>query len=266
MADSTIPAPSRPPPARPTPSSGHASADPRAAADPAAAPDPTAAPGPAAAMRSLPSSALTGNEMYLLLRDSVLPRPIAWVSTVDAAGRSNLAPYSFFNVCSADPPVLGFSVGARGRDPASGQWLPKDTLANVRDTREMVVNIVPEALIDEMVRTSAGLQPGDSEFAFAGLSPAPSTAVRAPRVLGAPVAFECRLYGILEIGSSWWVMGEVVHVHVDERVYVGRHKGVNHRVDLTRIESLRPVGRLGRAQYVRLRQIETLLRPDGPND
>jgi flavin reductase (DIM6/NTAB) family NADH-FMN oxidoreductase RutF len=217
-------------------------------------------------MRSLPSSALTGNEMYLLLRDSVLPRPIAWVSTVDAAGRSNLAPYSFFNVCSADPPVLGFSVGARGRDPASGQWLPKDTLANVRDTREMVVNIVPEALIDEMVRTSAGLQPGDSEFAFAGLSPAPSTAVRAPRVLGAPVAFECRLYGILEIGSSWWVMGEVVHVHVDERVYVGRHKGMNHRVDLTQLESLRPVGRLGRAQYVRLRQIETLLRPDGPND
>jgi len=215
--------------------------------------------------RSLPTEALTPDEMYLLLRDSVVPRPIAWVSTVDGEGRTNLAPYSFFNVCSANPPVIGFSVGGQGRDER-GQPIPKDTLVNIRANGEMVVNIVPEAMLHPMVETASRLPPGQSEFEFAGLPSAPSTQVAPPRVAGAPVAFECTVYAIMEIGTSWWVMGRVVNTHVDERAYLGRLKGQDHRVDLLREPATRPVGRLGRALYVRLSDIETVLRRDGPND
>jgi len=215
--------------------------------------------------RSLPAEALSADEMYLLLRDSVVPRPIAWVSTVDPQGRSNLAPYSFFNVCSSDPPVLGFSVGGLGADER-GQQRAKDTLVNIRATREMVVNLVPESMLEPMVLTSSALPPGASEFDFAALPPAPATRVRPPRVAGAPVAFECTTYGIMEIGSSWWVMGRVVHVHVDDRIYVGPRGAQNHRVDPLRDEAMRPVGRLGRALYTRLRDFVTVRRPDGPAD
>ncbi len=217
-------------------------------------------------MRTLAATDLTPGEMYLLLRDAVVPRPIAWVSTVDGEGRCNLAPYSFFNVCSNEPPVLGFAVGPRGRDPATGALVEKDTLANIRATRELVVNIVPEALLVPMVKTSTSLAPGEDEFAFAGLASAPCDIVRAPRVIGAPVAFECELYEIIVIGNHHWVMGEIVRVHLDERIYVGHYKGLDHRVDPLRVESLRPVGRLGRAYYTRLRDLETVLRTDGPND
>ena len=81
--------------------------------------------------REIAASDVSAPEMYLLLRDAITPRPIAWVSTIDVDGRSNLAPYSFFNVCSPDPPILGFSVGGKGRD-ARGQPVPKDTLTNIR--------------------------------------------------------------------------------------------------------------------------------------
>ena len=101
---------------------------------------------------------------------------------------------------------------------------------------------------------------------LAGLTPAACESVRAPRVAGSPVVFECKLYDIIEIGNHHWVMGEVVRTHVDERVYLGQYKGLDHRIDSMKVESLRPVGRLGRANYVRIRDIETVLRADGPND
>lgn len=216
--------------------------------------------------RSLATADLTHDEMYLLLRDSVVPRPVAWVSTVDEQGRANLAPYSFFNVCSAHPPVIGFAVGPRPPAPANDGAEAKDTLANIRATREMVVNMVPEAMLEPMVRTSKNLAPGEDEFTYAGLTPAACESVRAPRVAGSPVVFECTLYDIIEIGNHHWVMGEVVRTHVDDRLYLGLYKGLNHRVDTMKVESLRPVGRLGRANYVRIRDIETVLRADGPND
>jgi flavin reductase (DIM6/NTAB) family NADH-FMN oxidoreductase RutF len=128
------------------------------------------------------------------------------------------------------------------------------------------VNIVPESLAEPMVRTSTDLPPGESEFALAGLDEAPSLHVRPPRVAGAPVAFECRLHDIVPLGTYHWVMARIVHLHVDERAYLGTRKGVNHRIDLLRVQGLRPLGRLGRANYVRLREIETILRSDGPND
>ena len=218
-----------------------------------------------ASTRTLATEDLSVNEMYLLLRDSIVPRPIAWVSTIDDQGRSNLAPYSFFNVCSAHPPVVGFAIGPRPRT-ASGAVIAKDTLANIRAHRELVVNLVPESLLEPMVATSTNLAPGEDEFAHAGLVALPCESVRPPRVAGAPVAFECTLYDVIEIGNHHWVMAQVVRTHVDERIYLGERKGVNHRVDPLQDESLRPVGRLGRANYVRIRDIETVLRVDGPNE
>ncbi|GAB3402804.1 flavin reductase family protein [Massilia agilis] len=213
---------------------------------------------------SLSTSQFQPTEMYFLLRDSVVPRPIAWVSTVSADGAPNIAPFSFFNVVSPYPPVLGFSCGPRG-DNHAGAWIPKDTYTNILATREFVVNIVPEQLMDEMVRTAADLAPGDSEFRYAGLAEAPSAIVKPPRVARAPVAYECKLYDIVDAGANKWIMGSVEYVHIDEAVYVGRKGEQDHRIDLLERLETRPVGRLGRANYVRVREVETRLRRDGPN-
>ena len=214
---------------------------------------------------SLPASAFSPGEMYLLLRDSVLPRPVAWVSTISAGGITNLAPFSFFNVCCPAPPVLGFSCGPRGDNHDDSRRIEKDTERNIRATGEFVVNIAPESLFDPMIRSSDSLPHGQSEFAHAGLAEAASTLVRPPRVAGVPVAYECRLLQIVELGMNHWIMGTVQHVHIDYAVYVGDAGGRRHRVDLLANIETRPIGRLGRAHYVRLRDIETRLRSDGPN-
>lgn len=212
---------------------------------------------------SLSTDDFTPDEFYFLLRDSIIPRPIAWVSSIDVKGNSNLAPYSFFNVCAPHPPILGFSCGPRNEDRSSNDFELKDTLANIKATKEFVVNIVPENLAEPMVRTSDPLPPAASEFAHAGLTPAASTRVASPRVAGSPVAFECVLHDAINLGHSTWVMGRVIHVHIDERVYVGKKRNTNHRVDLLEHTELRPYARLGGAFYARLREIETLVRKDG---
>lgn len=214
---------------------------------------------------SLSADDFQPTEMYFLLRDSVVPRPIAWVSTISADGVSNIAPFSFFNVVSPSPPMLGFSCGPRG-DNHAGEWIPKDTYVNIVATREFVVNIVPEYLMDEMVKTAADLVPGDSEFRYAGLAEAASSIVRPPRVARAPIAYECKLHDILDVGANRWITGSVQHVHIDESVYVGRRGEQNHRIELLERLETRPVGRLGRANYVRTREVETRLRRDGPNN
>ena len=215
---------------------------------------------------SLAATDLRPTEMYFLLRDSIIPRPIAWVSTVNAEGVSNLAPFSFFNVVCPYPAILGFSCGPRGDDHGAAGWIPKDTYSNIVANREFVVNLVPERLTDQMVETAAALPPGESEFPFAGLTEVPSSVVRPPRVLGAPVAYECKLYDIVDAGANKWIMGSVVQVQIDESVYIGQRGEQNHRVDLLEKVENRPVGRLGRANYVRLREIETHMRRDGPNN
>lgn len=220
---------------------------------------------PAPRTISLAAADFEPTEMYFLLRDSIVPRPIAWVSTISDAGQTNVAPFSFFNVVCPDPPVLGFSCGPRGDNHNDQNRLPKDTLLNIRANGEFVVNLSPEALFDQMVKSSEDLPHGQSEFAHSGLREAPSTMVRPPRVAGTPVAFECKVYDILPIGANTWIMGNVVHVHIDEAAYVGTRAGKRHRVDVLEHIAQRPVGRLGRANYVRLREIETRLRKDGPN-
>lgn len=214
---------------------------------------------------SLSASDFGPTEMYFLLRDSILPRPIAWVSTISDAGVTNIAPFSFFNVVSPHPPVLGFSCGPRGDNHGSGEWIPKDTYVNIVANREFVVNIVPEGLRGSMVKTAADLPPEESEFRFAGLDEMRSDTVRPPRVAGAPIAYECKLFDIVDAGSNKWIMGSVQRVHIHEAVYLGRKGEYNHRVDMLRQAQLRPVGRLGRANYVRLTDVDAHLRPDGPN-
>jgi len=214
---------------------------------------------------SFPATELDPAELYLLLRDSVLPRPIAWVSTLSDAGVANLAPFSFFNVCSPSPPVLGFSCGPRGDDHDTVNRVLKDTELNIRAREQFVVNVAPEALMNQMIRSADSLPHGQSEFAHAGLSEAPSTVVAPPRIAGSPVAYECNLLQIVELGTNHWIMGTVVQVHIDPSVYLGAVDGKRHRLDLLAREETRPIGRLGRALYVRLREIEKHARRDGPN-
>lgn len=141
----------------------------------------------------------------------VAPRPIGWVSTLDAQGRRNLAPYSFFNAFNYTPPIVGF---------CSTAW--KDSVANVAATGEFVWNLVTRPLAERMNATSATVEPGVDEFELAGLTPAPSAKVSAPRVLESPVNFECRVTQIVQLKTaagadvqSWIAFGEVVMVHID---------------------------------------------------
>jgi flavin reductase (DIM6/NTAB) family NADH-FMN oxidoreductase RutF len=188
-------------------------------------------------------AAMEPNSVYHLLNSLVVPRPIAWVSTVSEAGVANIAPHSYFTVLSPNPPVVCFS--------SSGV---KDTLHNVRFTGDFVVNVVGEELAEQMNLTSADFPPGESEFAAAGLTPAPSDLVRAPRLAEAPAAMECRLLQVLEIGNApnHVVIGEVVRFHLAGRVW--RDGRVN-------MEALRPVGRLAGSGYSHTRELFRMDRP-----
>ncbi len=141
----------------------------------------------------------------------VAPRPIGWISTLDAEGRVNLAPYSFFNAVCDHPPMVMFS---------SGGW--KHTVANISATREFVCNLVTRPLAEKMNLTSASLPQGASEFGFAGLVPAPSRVVAPPRVAESPAALECRLVEIIQLRDfegakldQYMTIGQVVGVHID---------------------------------------------------
>jgi len=205
------------------------------------------------------------SEMYFLLRDSVLPRPIAWVSTVSRDGVHNLAPFSFFNVCCPSPPVMGFSCGPRGDNHNLEAIVSKDTLQNIRDTGEFVINISTEGLFEPMVDSAQDLPATVSEFDALGIASLPCDLVGARRVALTPIAFECRLNNILPLGKNHWVMGDVVKVHILERVYQGERDGKRHRVDLMNESAMRPLGRLGRAFYCKLTDVMLRARKNGPN-
>lgn len=190
--------------------------------------------------------------MYKLLIGAVVPRPIGWISTVDREGRPNLAPFSFFNVASANPPMLVFAPMIR---PADGAI--KDTLANCRATGEFVVNIAGEDLIEAVNLSSTELPAGVDEFVLAGLSAVPAAAVRPPRVAESKVHFECVVHQIIDLGNepggASLVIGRIAHVHVDESVLLGEDK-----IDLA---ALRPIGRLAGSAYCRVTDIFELERP-----
>src|SRR3984885_4550723 len=197
------------------------------------------------------------SEFYNLLISSVVPRPIAWVSTVNAAGQPNLAPFSFFNAVCADPPLLAFAPGLRRpRQPDAVHGEAKDTLRNIRETREFVVNIVTYELREAMNLTSGEYDASVNEFELAKLTPQPSKIVRPPRVAESPVSFECKLHQILDFStvptSGSLVIGEIVSIHMnDAHLKDGR---------LDR-NSLDLIGRMGGLQYTRTTQRCEMVRP-----
>ncbi len=187
--------------------------------------------------------ALGERERYFLLTSVVVPRPIAWISTLDAQGTRNLAPYSYFNVCSATPPIVHFT-----------STTSRDSLANVRATGEFVVNVVSEDLAQAMRVSSAALYSGEDEFEVAGLQTVPSHAISPPRVAGAKVALECRLRQLLKMGEGTMVFGDVLRVHVERSVWRDGH------VDPT---LLRPVGRLSAPYFTTVSEVYSLDLPEG---
>lgn len=175
---------------------------------------------------------LSVKDMYKLLIGSVVPRPIAWVSTISKDGIPNLAPYSFFNVVSRNPPMLAFSVG-EGTGERKG--MVKDTLQNIRDQKEFVINIMTSSMGNEMAKSAETLPPDIDEFDYADLPSAESEVVAVPRIAEAPVSMECKLHTILQLGDDHLVIGQLVRFHVDDELYE------NGRINL---EKLAPLGRL----------------------
>jgi flavin reductase (DIM6/NTAB) family NADH-FMN oxidoreductase RutF len=153
-------------------------------------------------------SRLDARHCYKLLASSIVPRPIAWIVTCDPQGRSNAAPFSFFNVFSGSPPVI--CVGMGNRDAG-----PKDSLDNIRKTQEFVINLVSEELAQAMNITAIHAPPGVNELEMAQLATVPSTKVKPARIERSPVALECRLRQILEVDAkNAIVVADVVAVHI----------------------------------------------------
>lgn len=196
------------------------------------------------------------------LKAIIAPRPIGWISSIDKEGRPNLAPYSFFNAISEMPPMVGYSVGPNPL--GGGEYREKDSLINVRETGEFVVNIVSADQTHQMNASSAALDHGKSEFDFAGLTPIDSEIVAAPRVKDAPCQLECRLWDILPLPEikdglrNHWVMGTIVGIHIDENVLTEDGK-----VDVLKYN---PLARLGYKDYAQVNEIFELGRPDGDDE
>jgi flavin reductase (DIM6/NTAB) family NADH-FMN oxidoreductase RutF len=183
-------------------------------------------------------AALSFDEQYKLMVGSVVPRPIALVTTLGPDG-PNAAPFSFFNVFSVDPPMLAFSVSSR-------DGVPKDTVRNIRETGEFVVHIVDDALKEKMNICAIEYASGINEIAEAGLRTAPSVKVRPPRLIECPVQMECKLMQILSMGHTYeMIIGEVVLFHYRKGL-VNARKHVDAGL-------LNPLGRLaGYDGYTRI--------------
>lgn len=178
---------------------------------------------------------LTKPERYKLMTSAVLPRPIAWVTTLFPDGKVNAAPFSFFNGISSSPPLIQVCIGKR-RDGT-----PKDTLANAEREGEFVVNVVTRDLAEVMVATSASFDPGVSEMEETGLTPAPSETVRTPGIAESPVRFECTLDRSIDFGGTSMIVGKVERIHAADAVFAD---------GAVRFADLRPVGRLGGLAYL----------------
>jgi flavin reductase (DIM6/NTAB) family NADH-FMN oxidoreductase RutF len=195
---------------------------------------------------------LSTRNAYQWMTSTILPRPIAWVSTISPDGKTNLAPFSFFQGVTANPPTLMF-VPVNNRDGAK-----KDTIRNIELVPEFVVNLVPHALAAAMNDTAALLPYGESEFSRFGVATAPSTKVRPPRVAESPVAYECVLDRIVNIGEGSLaanvVFGRILVGHVRDDVIGPGGLPDSAKLDL--------VGRLGGEDYTRTRELFNLVRPD----
>jgi flavin reductase (DIM6/NTAB) family NADH-FMN oxidoreductase RutF len=194
-------------------------------------------------------------DCYKLMIGSVVPRPIAFVSTMSADGHLNLAPFSYFTAITSSPPTICFAPGRRGPDGTR-----KDTLVNIEATGEFVVNVVTEAIGAAMNETAADFPPDIDEFDVAGLTPAASRVVAPPRVAESPINMECKVYDILHIGPDGTgggalVIGEIVMFHIADEL---------HDDGRIKIHDLKPLGRLAGTEYTTLGSIISMKRKAYP--
>lgn len=193
-------------------------------------------------MKSYLPKDLPTPQLHQILVSTVAPRPIAFASTVDENGNPNLAPYSFFNVFSSNPPILVFSSNRKVADNTT-----KDTLHNIEKTREVVINVVPHEIVRQMAVASVGFSADVNEFEKSGLTPIPSDIVRPFRVKESPVHYECVVKDIQPLGdkggAGHLIICEIVKLHLAEYIFEDEDKIDPHKVNL--------VGRLGRAFYAK---------------
>ena len=186
---------------------------------------------------------------YPILASLVTPRPIAFVTTVSPDGKVNAAPFSFFNLLGANPPILAFAPGDRE------DGTPKDTARNIRLTHEFVVNLVDEAIAEAMNKCAASLPYGENELIPAGLHSTPSTAVKPPRILESPVSLECQEWGTLQIGDNRVVIGLIKRVHLREELFDTEQQRI-------RTDRLFLIGRMASPHwYCRTRDRFEMIRP-----
>jgi flavin reductase (DIM6/NTAB) family NADH-FMN oxidoreductase RutF len=194
--------------------------------------------------------------MHSLLLGAVIPRPIALASTVDKQGNVNLSPFSFFNVFSANPPILVFSPARRGRDQTT-----KHTYENVKEVPEVVINIVTYAMVEQVSLASCEYPKGVNEFIKAGLTQVASDVVRPPRVAESPVAFECKVNQVMELGTGGaagnLVICEVLRMHINDAVL-----DPDGRINPMKLDA---VARMGGDFYLRA-QGESIFTVPKPNE
>lgn len=195
---------------------------------------------------------LSDRDTYKLMSGAIVPRPIAWVSTIDSEGTPNLAPFSFFNAVCSTPPTLLFCSSVR-----RGSGTQKDTYHNIKATGEFVVNFTNKATAEAMNITAVEAAPEVNEFERAGLTPAPSKIVRAPYVKESPISFECKLNQIVTIndqpGGGNIIIGTVVYMHFADGVWKE-----NNYVDTL---AYQPIGRLAGTAYTHVDNIFDMIRP-----
>ena len=186
-----------------------------------------------------------------VLNGVVVPRPIAFVSTISNSGNVNLSPYSFFNAVSYDPPLIIFSSSKFTSD---GKL--KDSLSNIEQNGEFVVNIVNEKIVEAMNKTAAEYPEDVNEFDVANLTQIDSDLVKPPRLSESPVNMECKLERIITLGTEahpqGLVIGEIIQLHIDDEIISGHR--INH-------EKLKPVGRLAGNMYTHTYDVFELMRP-----
>ncbi|MBH31138.1 MAG: hypothetical protein CMG71_04000 [Candidatus Marinimicrobia bacterium] len=190
-------------------------------------------------------------ENHKLMIGSIVPRPIALVSTVSSDAKNNLAPFSYFNGICSNPPTVMFAPGRRGYD-----GLTKDTLNNIRETEQFVINIVSNEIGEKMVTCATDFPSDVDEFEISGLTPKRSVKVEPPLVSESKVGFECELNQIVEIGeggpgAGFVVIGTIIMFHIDDDVYN------DGRID---IEELKPIGRLAGNSYSHIRDTFEIIR------
>ena len=188
--------------------------------------------------------------IYKLLTGIVIPRPIGWISTISEDGINNLAPFSYFNAVGDDPPHVMFST-------VHSNNLNKDTLNNVLATKQFVVNMVTEDLVEQMNRTSQPIPANESEFELAGLTPIASSLVLPPRVKECKITMECEMVHHYQLenskaGGATIVIGKIVLFHVDESVLLD-----NYKINL---ETYKPIARLAGSNYSKLGDIFSIKR------